>query len=143
MYPNHETDFYGWTQHTAELLREQRLSELDLENVLEEIEALGRSEKHELINRLSVLLSHLLKWQFQKTMQGHSWRYTIEEQRTQVKLILEDNPSLKPQFESSVAKAYKIAIVKATKETSLPKTTFPSLCPYTPEEIVDDEFLPE
>ena len=141
MYPSHETDFYGWTQHTAELLREKRLSELDLENVLEEIEALGRSEKHELINRLSVLLSHLLKWQFQKTMQGHSWRYTIREQRAQVKWLLEENPSLKPQFESSVAKAYQISIVKAEKDTGL-ENIFPESCPYSLEEILDDEFLP-
>ncbi len=141
MYPNHETDFYGWTQHTAELLREQRLSELDLENVLEEIEALGRSEKHELINRLSVLLSHLLKWQFQKTMQGHSWRYTIREQRKQIKIELENNPSLKPFMSAAIQDAYEIAIVKAEKDTGL-ENIFPESCPYTPAEILDDEFLP-
>jgi hypothetical protein len=141
MYPNHETDFYGWTQHTAELLREKRLSELDLENVLEEIEALGRSEKHELINRLSVLLSHLLKWQFQKTMQGHSWRYTIREQRKQIKIELKNNPSLKPFVSGAIQDAYEIAVIKAEKDTGL-ENIFPESCPYTPEEILDDAFLP-
>jgi hypothetical protein len=77
----YETDFYRWTQETAEKLRQGRLAEVDLEQIAEEIEEMGRSERHELRNRLAVLLAHLLKWQYQPDWRGNSWLFTIEEQR--------------------------------------------------------------
>ena len=73
MYPSHENDVYGWAVHTAQLLRDKKMSEVDFDSVIEEMEALGRSEKHELVNRLSLVIAHLLKWQFQPNMRGHSW----------------------------------------------------------------------
>jgi predicted DNA-binding ribbon-helix-helix protein len=57
----YETDFYLWTQEQATLLREGRLDELDVPNLVEEIDSLGRSQRHELRSRLRVLLMHLLK----------------------------------------------------------------------------------
>lgn len=143
MYPNHDTDVYGWAVHTAQLLREKKMDEIDIEGIIEEIDALGRSEKHELINRLSLILSHLLKWQFQPTLRSHSWIYTIKEQRKQVSYHLEDNPSLNSKLEEAMIKAYRLAIDKAARDTSLPAHTFPSQCPYTFDQMMDDDFYPD
>ena len=143
MYPKHEEDVYGWAIYTAQLLRNKRMNELDFDNIIEEMEALGRSEKHELINRLSVLLSHLLKWQYQPTMRGHSWVYSIKEQRKQSKIHLKDNPSLKSKLDDILIDAYDVAISKAAKETTLDEKAFPQECPYTFDQIMNDEFYPE
>lgn len=81
----YEKDFYAWAIHNAKMLRERRLSEIDIENIAEEIESLGKSEKRELLNRLAVLLAHLLKWKFQPAKQSNSWKFTIKEQRFELK----------------------------------------------------------
>src|ERR1700723_1229460 len=91
----YEQDFYAWANEQAALLRAGRVSDADLEHVADEIESMGRSEKRELVSRLKVLLTHLLKWQFQSTLRGTSWRLTIEEQRREVAEHLSDDPSLK------------------------------------------------
>ena len=80
----YDTDFYAWANEQAALLRAGRLSEADIENIAEEIESMGRSERSELVNRLTVLLVHLLKWRYQPGLRGRSWRLTIEEQRDQL-----------------------------------------------------------
>ncbi|WP_338070450.1 DUF29 domain-containing protein [Bathymodiolus platifrons methanotrophic gill symbiont] len=74
---NYNTDFYGWTQEQAALLKAGRLSDLDIDNLLEEVETMGRSEKRELDSRLTVLLIHLLKWQYQPVRRGRSGQLTI------------------------------------------------------------------
>ena len=68
----YERDFYAWANEQAALLRSGNLSAADIENIAEEIESMGKSEKRELVNRLAVLLMHLLKWQYQTSLQGHS-----------------------------------------------------------------------
>ena len=143
MYPKYEKDIYGWAVHTVKLLRDKKMSEVDFDNIIEEMEALGRSEKYELTNRLSLVLSHLLKWQYQPTMRGHSWIYSIKEQRKQSKIHLKDNPSLKRRLDEILNDAYDVAISKAAKETTLDESSFPQECPYTFEQIMDDEFYPE
>src|SRR5512134_2414110 len=92
----YEQDFYAWTQEQASKLRSGELVTLDLEHLAEEIESMGRSERRELINRLAVLLAHMLKWQYQPERRGSgkSWRATIKEQRRQVQRVLKDSPSL-------------------------------------------------
>ena len=142
MYPNHETDFYGWTQHTAELLREQRLSELDLDGILEEIESMGASEKRELISRLAQLIFHLLKWQLQPERRGRSWEGSIDAQREEIQELFMFSPSLKSQIDLFYPIAYKKAKALLKKETPIDLTLLQESCPYTPEEILDDEFLP-
>jgi len=92
----YETDFYQWTQEQATLLRQGVWTSLDIENLAEEIESLGRQQKQELRNCLGVLIGHLLKWEYQPELRGKSWKATIWEQRDQVFDILQDNPSLKP-----------------------------------------------
>ncbi|MEI8296199.1 MAG: DUF29 domain-containing protein [Alphaproteobacteria bacterium] len=142
-YPKHNEDVYGWAIHTAHLLREKRMDELDFDDILEEIEALGRSEMHELISRLAVVITHLLKWQYQPNLRSKSWMFSIREQRKQSKLHLKHNPSLKSILDDIVVDAYDISITRAEKETGIEEKEFPKECPYTFEQILDQEFFPE
>ena len=99
----YELDFHAWADEQATLLRAGRLSDIDAEHIAEEIEALGRGERHELTSRLSVLLLHLLKWSHQPDLRGRSWELTIKEQRRQLARHLKKNPSLKPWIDEAMA----------------------------------------
>ena len=143
MIPKYEEDFYGWSMAMAGLLREKRMTELDFDNLIEEIESMGRSNFDQLTNRLAVLIAHLLKWQYQSALKGHSWFYTIREQRAKVKRIVSQNPSLKSRLDEAFSYAYKDAIYQAARETGLVDKVFPRQCPYTFEQCLDDEFYPE
>jgi hypothetical protein len=138
----YEKDFYAWANEQAALLRAGNLSAADLANIAEEIESMGKREKRELVNRLGVILLHLLKWQFQPGLQSHSWRTTIHTQRRDAADHLADNPSLKSQIHAIVIRAYDKAIDDAALETGLPVKTFPSECPWTWEQIMSKDFLP-
>lgn len=98
----YESDFYAWTKEQAELLKHKTWEALDLPNLIEEIESLGRQERQELRNRLGVLLGHLLKWQYQPLNRGNSWLATIREQRREAARVLKENPSLKPYLPEAV-----------------------------------------
>lgn len=104
---NYETDFYAWLQGQAAILRERRPPWLDWENLAEEVESMGRQERRELVNRLRVLLAHLLKWRFQPERRGVSWEVTIADQRDQIQDILKDNPSLKPFLDEAFREGYQ------------------------------------
>ncbi len=138
----YEKDFYEWTQKNAQLLREGRLAEIDIDNLVEELEAMGRSEKRAFVNHLAVLIAHLLKWERQPVLRSKSWRFTIREQRAQVADILQDNPSFKDSFTDALARAYGKAVVRVVKETGLDEETFPESCPYMLAEIMDSDFFP-
>lgn len=101
----YDADFHAWTQDQATLLRSGRLAEIDGEHIAEEIETLGRGERRELVNRLSVLLLHLLKWSFQPERRGKSSELTIKEQRRQLARHLRDNPSLGAWTDQAVTDA--------------------------------------
>lgn len=139
----YEADFYAWTQRQAELLRLEEFSEVDWHHLIEEIETLGRSEKHEIKNRLVVLIMHLLKWQYQPARRPRSWRMTIATQRVDLADLLADNPSLRKQLAEFVAAAYPSAVKKAVIETGLSKTVFPAACPYTVAQLMNEEFWPD
>ncbi|RAM50678.1 MAG: DUF29 domain-containing protein [Hapalosiphonaceae cyanobacterium JJU2] len=139
----YETDFYAWTQEQVSLLKAQKWDEVDTGNLIEEIESLGRKERQELRNRLGVLLGHLLKWQFQSEKRSSSWLGTIREQRVQIKLLLEDSPSLKPYLNEIFLAAYELGLALAIRETQLGEQIFPEKCPYTPEQVTNPDFFPE
>ena len=134
----YETDFYAWTQQQIKLLKAQSWHRLDVQNLIEELEDLGRRERQELRNRLSILLGHLLKWQFQPQQQSNSWLATIREQRDQITLLLDEIYSLKPYLHEALTIAYKLGLSLAVRETGLPYETFPSECPYTLKEVLDE-----
>ena len=137
------SDFHAWTQEQVNLLKTQQWDTLDTVNLIEELETLGRKERQEFRNRLAVLLGHLLKWQFQAENRSSSWLSTIREQRIQIKLLLEDSPSLKPYLEVVFLTAYELGLALATRETQLDQQIFPEICPYTCEQTLNSEFLPD
>ena len=143
MNPKYEEDFYGWTVNTAQLLRDKKMSEIDFDHIAEALEDMVSSNETQMINRLTVVLSHLLKWQFQPNMRGHSWIYTIREQRKRSKIHLRKNPSLKSKLDEILLDAYDIAVLEAAKESGLDEKNFPPECPYTFDQIMNDEFYPE
>jgi len=139
----YEQDFYAWANEQAALLRAGALAAADIENIAEEIESMGRGEKRELVSRLSVLLAHLLKWRFQPERRGHSWTYSIREQRLQLVRHMKDNPSLLARADEAMADAYESAVLTAAGDTGLPETTFPPISPFSFDEALDAEFWPE
>jgi hypothetical protein len=140
---SYDNDFYSWTQEQAELLKNGRFSELDIDNLIEEVEAMGRSEKRELESRLTALLLHLLKWKYQEVRRGRNWQLSIDEQRIQFEGNLNENPGLKPQLDEIVKKAYKLAVIKAARETKISKAVFPERCPWTLAQFIDEGFYPD
>jgi hypothetical protein len=138
----YETDFYLWTQEQATLLREGHLDELDVPNLVEEIDSLGRSQRHELRSRLRVLLMHVLKWHYQPERRGPSWESTISEQRIHLEELLSDSPSLMTQVTTLLPHVYALSRQSAHRETRLPLSTFPETCPYAVEQVLDDTFWP-
>jgi hypothetical protein len=140
---NYDQDFYAWTMENAKRLRQGRLAELDVDNIAEELESMGRSERRQLSNRLEVLVAHLLKWRFQPERRGNSWRYTIEEQRRKVRRLLRDSPSLNPRLDDELADAYEDAVLLAARETQRDKGEFPSSCPFTADQLLDDAYWPD
>ena len=139
----YQQDFYAWAMEQAALLRAGRLDAADIENIAEEIESMGRGEKRELVNRLTVLLMHLLKWNFQPGFRSASWSSSIREQRIRLRSHLEDNPSLKAKLGEAYAQAYELAVIAAARETGLPESGFPATAPYRFEQAADAQFWPD
>jgi len=140
----YETDFYQWTQQQAALLRQGEFNrvDLDLENIAEEIESMGRGQTHSLSSYLQNVLMHLLKWRYQPEQRGTSWRLSIDNGRYQIQRLLKDSPSLKPKVATIIIDEYRQARKIAALETGLPLTTFPENCPFTVEQITGD-YWPE
>lgn len=138
----YETDFYAWTQKQIDLLRKNQLGCLDIENLIEELEFLGGQQQQQLITRLGILLGHLLKWQYQTNKRSGSWVKTIKEQRRAIKKLIKKNPSLKSFLHEAIEEAYEEGLDLAVDETKLNIKTFPSVNPYSWEEINNPEFYP-
>jgi hypothetical protein len=139
----YDTDFNQWIEMQAKLLRDRQLNHLDIENLIEEIESLGKSDKRQLKSRLEVLLHHLLKWQYQPTERTGSWKGTIAEQRRRIRDLLLDSPSLKSYVETMANACYADAREQASLETGLALDCFPSDCPYTMADVLNSEFWPQ
>ena len=138
----YETDYLKWIETTVEKLRGKDFSNIDWDNLIEEFEDMGRSERRSLESNLVVILLHLLKWQFQPELRSGSWKGSIAEHRRRIRKALKDSPSLKPYLEEVFAECYLDAIEQASAETGLPEATFPQLCPYTSTEALDSNFMP-
>jgi hypothetical protein len=140
---DYEGDFFAWTQEQAKILRAHRTAGLDWENLAEEIDSMGRRDRRELESRLRLMLHHLLKWRVQPGLRGRSWQRTLIEQRRQAEKLLNESPSLRPQVPALIDEAYPDALADAIDETGLGPQTFPAECPFTVEQILDPQYLPD
>ena len=134
----YDQDFYAWTQQQVDLLKAGQWEQIDTENLIEEIESLGKQQRQELRNRLGVLLGHLLKWRYQPEGRSKSWRATIREQRQRIQEHLQDNPSLKPYLPEAITRGYKDGLNILDRETPLNPDQLPQVCPFSLAEIFDE-----
>ena len=138
----YDYDFYAWTQEQANLLKNQNYNNLDLENLIEEIESMGKSNISQLENRLTILLAHLLKWKYQSHFRSNSWECTIKEQRKKIISHIVKNPSLKSSLDEIFKEAYEYAILQASRETRIATSQFPEQSPFTYQQTINDVFWP-
>jgi hypothetical protein len=143
MIPKYEEDFYGRSMAMAGLLKERRMTELDYDNLIEEIESMGGSVVDQLMNRLTVVMANLLKWQHQPSRRCRSWQLLFKEQRIKIKRLIQSSPSLKIKMDEVFSTAYEYALYQAERETELSPKTFPKDCSYTFDQCLDDEFYPD
>jgi hypothetical protein len=139
----YERDIHAWTEQTAELLKQRRFQEIDIEHLVEELESMGRRDRRELVSRLKMLLGHLLKWQYQPTHRSGSWLGSILEQRLRIRDLLQDSPSLQAFLAEAAVAAYGDGAKLASKETGLPRQGFPDHLPYSLDFLLNDDWLPE
>lgn len=142
----YKTDFYLWLEQTAILLKEGKLDQLDIENLLEEIEGMSRKEKDALESNLIRVLQHLLKWKYQTEKRSPSWSYSIFEQSRRLNKAFKNSPSLKGHFDAVFEECYNEACKAAAVETQLPLVTFPESCPFTKSDVLEvnvDDYLIE
>lgn len=139
----YEQDFVGWLNTQAELLKTGKVNELDIKNLVEEIEAMGRSEKRELESRMIILVMHLLKWTFQPNYQSRSWANTINEQRRRIGRVIKDSPSLKNSLNDTewFNDIWQSALYQAVSETGLDIKIFPEQPIWTTQQILVDDFF--
>ncbi len=138
----YDKDFYGWLLENAQLLRERKWAEIDAEHIAEELESMGKSERRELVSRLTVLLAHLLKWRFQPAKRSRSWRNMILTQRIDIDELLEDSPSLRSEVGLKIETAYEKAKLRAEDETGIDQGQFPDTCPFSVDDVLDKRFFP-
>ncbi len=141
--PTYDADFFEWTQHTAALLRAGRMAEVDVAHLAEEVEDMGKRDRREVDSRVTVLLTHLLKWQKQPEHRSRSWQSTILTQRDELERVLQDSPSLRQRIGSELERTYISAVRRAARQTGVFPHLFPPACPWTPEQILDQDFLPD
>ena len=139
----YSTDFSTWISQTAQLLRERRWHDIDVANLIDEVEDLGKSERRAIGSQLTRLLLHLLKWQYQPQRRSDSWLDSITDARTQIDLAIQDSPSLKGYPAEQLEESYRRARRQAAIQTKLEISVFPQTCQYSLDLVVADDWLPE
>lgn len=138
---DYDNDFYSWSLEQARLVREEQWTQIDRENVAEEIESLGREQFNKLESAFRVLLMHMLKWDHQPKRRSRSWVISIKDQRLAINHILADNPGLRPRIPEAIERAYARAKLAAANETKLDEAVFPENLAYGFDDIMTREFV--
>jgi hypothetical protein len=134
----YEQDFYAWTQRQIELLQAQQWNQVDIENLIEELDSLGKHQRQELRNRMGILLGHLLKWRYQPEARSKSWAATILEQRRRIQRHLKENPSLQPYLPEAIEIGYEDGLDLVNQETLLDPRQLPQTFPFSEFEIFEE-----
>ncbi len=138
----YDQDYHAWCLRTAELLANGSLEALDVGHLREEVDSLAGRGEREVASRIKRIQQHLLKLQYQPGKRTRSWSTTLANQRDELASIFEQSPSLASFAQRNTAKVYKGARRLASIETGLPPGVFPDECPYTLDQILDQEFVP-
>ena len=137
----YDRDFASWSEQQGAALRRRAANEIDWENVAEEIESLGRSDRREIRNRLVIICEHLLKWRFQPDRRSTSWRGSIIEARSQIADLIQESPSLSAYPATVLAVAWHRGRERAEMDTRL--SDLPAACPWSAEQVLDPAFWPD
>ena len=140
---DYDVDYYAWLTANAALLRTGRLSDIDAAQIAEELDDMGKSERRVIESWLKVLILHLLKWRLQPMRRGASWQQSIDNARDEIDRRLQDSPSLRPRLDEMIAARYPAVRRMAMRETGLPLGTFPEICPFPTDDLLDQEFWPD
>ncbi len=135
-YPAYDEDFAAWLAAQATLLREQQFDQLDIQNLAEEVESVGRSEFRAFTSAIELVIFHMMKWDYQPEKQGRSWRKSINDQRKGIRKLLNDNPSFKSRIGEAIESAYDGIPDDIEEETTIPAHRLPQTCPYGWDEIM-------
>lgn len=133
----YENDCYGWSVEQATLLRNKDFDLLDIDNLVEEILSVGKSQRGALESHLRVLLMHLLKMQYQPHMKTKSWELSVRLAKHHAMKVLRKNPGLKQYLNEILTESYEDAVLDASIETGIDIKTFPAECPWTLQEIFE------
>ncbi len=139
----YEVDYARWCAEQGAILRDGDLNALDRENLAEEVEGLGRSDKRDIEGRLNVLVVDLLVWRYLPHLRSAKRRAEIAEQRWRISRTIKDSPSLISHPSKVLKTEYALARKTAFIETVAAEETFPEQCPFAIGDILDQAFLPE
>lgn len=141
--PDYETDYDAWLAVQIDNLQQGKWNKLDIPHLIEELEGLNKSNERELESYLIVLLTHLLKWEFQPQQTCGSWSGSIKNSRNRIAKLFKQQKSLKHRVDEFISDAYAEAKELASEETKIKAHLFPENCPYSTEQILDKNWLPE
>ncbi|VXD12772.1 DUF29 domain-containing protein [Planktothrix paucivesiculata] len=139
----YEEDYHLWLMNTIHQLQHGKLAKVDMVNLIEELEAMGRSQKSAIESNLRILLMHLLKYKYQSDKRTNSWLFTIREHRKRLRNDFKNSPSLKRYFLEVFPESYQDARELAADETGLSINTFPVESPFSQEDTLNPDYLPE
>lgn len=134
----YDRDFAAWVEQQVELLRSGHTTRLDVDNLVEELEGLTKSDQRALGSQLKRIMAHMLKLQYQPQRASRSWEDSIENGREEIADILDQSPSLHRDLPALMTRNYPRAVSQAARDTRLPKETFPSEPPYSLDEVLGD-----
>ncbi len=128
----YDRDFVAWCDDAVAKLKAGQFESLDLAGLIEEIQGLANRDRKELESRLRTLLAHLLKRIYVKSRYDYrGWENTIEEQRSELELLLKHSPSLRAYFEQVFDDSWDYALKRTRK--AYPEAQFPEIWPFSRE----------
>jgi hypothetical protein len=143
----YQRDPYSWALEQARVLRERRATELDWDNLAEEVEDLARRDAHALQNNCEVLIAHLLKLthasESLRRRNLRLWRLHIRNARRRIADLLAENPGLKKRTSESFSKAWPYGRDEAIAALGRDDCALPDACPWTFEQACEMDFYPQ
>jgi hypothetical protein len=143
----YERDYYAWILDQVRALRERRTGEIDWENVAEEIEDLGKSEKRGFGSQIARLYEHLLKLAYARARMleenRRGWELSVRSARRDIRKLLEESPSLRAKIADLIGHAFQSGRDAALGSLNVPDEGIPEKCPWSFEQAMDDAFLPK
>jgi hypothetical protein len=139
----YEQDYYLWLEKTAQLLKDRKLSELDIENLFEEITDIATEEKRNIEDNLILVFRYLLRYKYQPNKITSGDRLGLFQRRDDLIEDFSYSPSLKLFFIQIFEECYSEARELSAIETGLPLETFPVKCPFTVEQVLDVDYPPD